>query len=148
MDKTKILYEILLILAVGFGFIAMLAAQNIIGERNAISASLNSPFSLKMDQAALLESENLKIKFLNVTDDSRCPSDVVCVWAGQVSVSFNIQKGGKNPGFFSMTSAGGQDTEISFEGYSIKLVRVEPYPKSSQQILPSDYAVVLAISKT
>lgn len=51
---------------------------------------------------------NLKIKFLNITEDSRCPSDVVCVWEGQATAVINIFKNDQNLGDFSLTSRAGR----------------------------------------
>ncbi len=43
---------------------------------------LNSPIKLHVNESAFIESENLQIT-LNRIDDSRCPSDVTCIWAGE-----------------------------------------------------------------
>ena len=65
-------------------------------KENLISAKLGEQFQLKVNQIAILKSDNIEIKFLNVTNDSRCPSDVTCVWEGEVKISVNVVKD-KNP---------------------------------------------------
>ena len=61
-------------------------------KENLISAKLGEQFQLKVNQIAILKSDNIEIKFLNVTNDSRCPSDVTCVWEGEVKMSVNVVK--------------------------------------------------------
>lgn len=55
-------------------------------------ASLNAPFQLKFGEVAAIESEELKIKFLNVTEDSRCPSNVECFWRGAATIEIEAFK--------------------------------------------------------
>lgn len=111
-----------------------------------INANLSVPFQLKVNQLAKIKSENIKIKFLNVTEDSRCPSDVQCVWAGQVTIVFQVYKNEQKVGNFSLSSL--TKPEITVGGYSIKLTNVISAPKSSgQPIEISDYVVTLVVSK-
>ena len=47
---------------------------------------INREFSLGIGQTASVEGEKLFIKFKAVLEDSRCPINVVCVWAGNGKV--------------------------------------------------------------
>jgi hypothetical protein len=107
-------------------------------------------FQLRINQTFSLESDGVKIKFLNVTADSRCPSDVTCIWQGETKVLVNIIENNQDRGNFSLTSrAGQQDLAVQvFDEYSINLVKVDPYPLSSKKISLSDYLVTFAISKS
>ena len=58
-----------------------------------IEANLDSEFVLQFNQSAEIKSEDMKITFLNVTSDSRCPSDVTCIWQGQAGIELDVQKG-------------------------------------------------------
>ncbi len=110
---------------------------------------LDVPFQLKINQVAFIKSENIKIIFMNVTEDSRCPSDVECIWEGQVTIVINIFKNNQFIGEFNLTSRTGFD-ELAikeFDGYSINLIKVEPYPISTQIIELSDYIVIFNVSK-
>jgi len=102
-------------------------------------------FQLKVNQTSSLESDGSKIKLLNVTADSRCPSDVTCVWQGEVKISVNIIKNNQDLGDFSLTSRAGQDLGINFDGHSIHVVKVEPYPSSGKKISTSEYMVTFAV---
>jgi len=106
-------------------------------------------FKLNFGQIKSIEAEGLKIKFTNVTEDSRCPEDVQCFWEGQITIVVNIIKNEQNLGDFSLTSRSGhEDLAIKeFNGYSMKLLAVDPYPKSEEKIELSNYVITLSISK-
>lgn len=114
-----------------------------------IIPDLDVPFQLKINQVAFIKSENIKIIFINVTEDSRCPSDVECIWEGQVTIVINIFLNNQFIGEFDLTSRGVDGLVIKeFDGYSISLIKVEPYPISTQIIELSDYIVTFIVSKT
>jgi hypothetical protein len=109
---------------------------------------LDVPFQLKIDQVAFIKSENIKIIFKNVTEDSRCPSDVECIWEGQVTIVINIFMDNQFIGQFNLTSSGFNGFVIKeFDGYSISLLKVDPYPISTEIIELNDYIVTFNVSK-
>lgn len=123
--------------------------EDIEQQRGLINANLDTEFQLKVDQKAVIKSENIEIKFLDVVEDSRCPSDVVCIWAGQTTVAVSVLKSGKNLGNFNLTIGTSENLNAkTFNGYSIKLIKLEPYPKSTQKIALSDYAATLIVNKS
>lgn len=114
-----------------------------------VNAGLNIPFTLKINQTAVITTENLKIKFLNVTEDSRCPSDVQCVWSGQAKVQINIVNNDRNVGTFNLTKRTGYEelSILKIDGYSITLEQVDPYPISTKKIESNGYSITLKIKK-
>lgn len=119
------------------------------GDMKTIPTINATQFQLKVNQTFSLESDDVKVKFLNVTADSRCPSGVTCIWQGEAKILVNIIKNNQDHGNFSLTSRDGQQNLASqvFDGYSIEVVKVEPYPSSGKRISLSDYLVTFAISK-
>ena len=117
--------------------------------QNPILVNFGSQFSLKVNQVALIESENLKIKFLNVEEDSRCPSEVQCVWPGQVKIIVNVVKNKRDFGGLHLISrVAEEDLAVkTFDGYSIRLIDVAPYPKKTEKLEISDYIVTLVVSQ-
>jgi hypothetical protein len=57
----------------------LIIMPNALGFTNSSKNVVLDQFQLKINQTAL-EPENVTVKFLNVTGDSRCPSDVTCIW--------------------------------------------------------------------
>jgi hypothetical protein len=111
--------------------------------------ALGSQFKLKVNQTTALKSDNIKVKLLNVTDDSRCPSDVECIWAGQVSVLVNVTKDDVKLGDVTLTlGAGNPELAVKKVGdYIVEVIEVNPYPISTHTIALSEYIVTLKVSK-
>ncbi|MCI0558257.1 MAG: hypothetical protein MN733_07155 [Nitrososphaera sp.] len=112
-----------------------------------VQAQLDEPFILKAGQTAYLQSENILLKFVEVSEDSRCPSDVVCVWAGRVTATVQVQKGSGPLQTLNLTSEGGIEVVEEFNGYEVSLMKLDPYPKSTAPIKASDYSAKLRVSK-
>jgi hypothetical protein len=104
---------------------------------------LGVPFQLGFNQTATIQ--DLQIKIANLTD-SRCPSDVTCVWQGQVKILIDINKNSQNLGNFSLSLNDKNLETRSFDHYSIHLIEVNPYPISTKKIQLSDYDVTLKLS--
>ncbi len=106
-------------------------------------------FQLKVNQTAS-EPNDISVKFLNVTGDSRCPSGVTCIWQGTSTILVNVIKNNQNLGNSSLTSRlGDNNATITIPGgYLLQVIQVEPYPTSGMRIPISDYTVTFAISKS
>ena len=118
-------------------------------EEDLIPAELGEQFQLTVNQTAFIESENMKITFSDVLEDSRCPSDVVCVWEGQISVLVSILQNEQPLGELMLTGRAGNEELATegLEGYSIRLVLADPYPISTEIIELSDYVITLVVTK-
>jgi hypothetical protein len=136
-----------------FGFITFFNIIFLAGciqpDFSVVPAELDKPFQLKINQTGFIKGENIKIIFLNVTEDSRCPSDVECIWPGQVTILIDIFKSFQSIGEFNLTIPGESDeiAIIEFDGYSLKMIKVEPYPISTQEIKLSDYIITFIVNK-
>lgn len=126
--------------------ILRIANQSTPRSNNLVPAQLNVPFQLRVNQTATISSENLQIKFVNVTGDSRCPADVACIWAGEVTIEVNVRKNGRNIGNFSLSSL--LNSQINVDRYSLRFTNV-----SSGRLLVnrpidiSNYVVTLVVSR-
>jgi len=104
---------------------------------------LGVPFHIQFNQTATIQ--DIQIKIANLTD-SRCPSDVTCIWQGQAKVLFVINKNSQNLGNFSLILNDKNSEARSFDHYSIQIIKVDPYPISTKKIQLSDYDVTLKLS--
>ncbi len=117
-----------------------------------VPAEFGTPFNLKINQTAFIESENIKIKFVDVTEDSRCPTGVVCVWEGQATILVDSVLGSEDFNRFHLTIRGsggsvdGSDSKV-IGPYSVTIKSLQPYPKASEKIQPSDYVAELVVEK-
>jgi hypothetical protein len=114
-----------------------------------ITAKLEDPFQLAINQTAVITANNVSMQFLDVPEDSRCPAFVACIWTGQVMVSLNISKFSSVPLFLNLTLAPSpsNSSATGVDGHIIKLLQVEPYPIRDEEIAKSDYRATFLISE-
>jgi hypothetical protein len=87
------------------------------------------------------------ICFDAVVTDSRCPTNVVCVWQGYAEVKLRLVQGGENISFklATINLNGALQNETTINGIRIKLLEVLPYP-GNVGYNPNDYKVKLQIN--
>jgi hypothetical protein len=84
------------------------------------------------------------VKFLKVVEDSRCPSDVNCIWEGQAIVLVEVAETGKETQQLELRYGKRINKRIlSSEGYSLKGMSLSPYP-SSTNIDKMDYVLLVS----
>lgn len=110
-----------------------------------ISANLEEPFKLKIGHSAFFQEEGLRITFVNVTRDSRCPAGVECFWAGEVGVLLKAEKGAGTEEFELFLPR--YAASIGFDKYEIELVSVSPYPVQGEKIESSEYEAGFVVSR-
>jgi len=109
---------------------------------------LGESFELSLNQEKQADGEDLNVKFVAVPEDSRCPSDVTCVWAGQVKVTLALSKNGQAAENQDILLSGGsENAEITWKEYKIALLEVAPYPKSGQDQRDA-YRIQLQVTRT
>lgn len=106
---------------------------------------LGQPFALPIGEIITLEDGGI-IAFDGVSEDSRCPSDVQCVWAGQVIVDLTVTSPQSQSGQVSLTLMGGQSDPILTGNYAITLLAVDPYPETSDPFDASSYVATLQVT--
>lgn len=109
---------------------------------------LNDTIELAINKSAINNEEQLTISIDSVLSDSRCPSDVVCVWEGNAEVRFLLNNDDKKTKFI-LNSHGGDNypSDTVVAGYNIELVELRPYPVSTSKISNSEYVADLLIKK-
>lgn len=112
-------------------------------------ARVGRPFTLRAGRQVTLKGEKLSIKFAAVTQDSRCPSDVTCVWAGNAAVRLDVSTNRKNGKSLTLNTGRSSSLagEAEYQGYKVKLVDLGPYPRSDYRIAAGDYVVTLLVTK-
>jgi hypothetical protein len=109
---------------------------------NAQAVDAGAEVTLAPGETASVNAAEIKVRFISVIDDSRCPRDVTCVWAGEVRLLLEMQ-----------TARGPQPIEIRERGsaiaggYRVTLLQVEPQPMSTAKIAPQEYRAKIVIEK-
>jgi len=109
-------------------------------------AGLNEEFSLAPGQTMGITGEDLEVRFIEVSGDSRCATGVTCVWAGEVMAVTEIVMDGRTERL-ELTEPGLNDAPagVSIQNYRFTF-RVEPYPNQDSQIKPEDYRLMMVVS--
>lgn len=87
----------------------------------------------------------VKIAFVELVEDSRCPVDVECVWAGNAKIKIRVTKNGKSRVFElnSMTTA----QPPSYAGYRFKLKSLSPELRSNVRVNRNAYEATIEMVK-
>ena len=101
---------------------------------------LGSEFGLKPGGTAEVQSTGLRVTFLGVRSDSRCPADVLCIQAGDAVVGLRV-------GTAEVELRSNSAPEAAVGVYNIRVQRVEPYVYTSRPIAPNDYRAVLVVTR-
>ena len=107
-------------------------------------AALNQEFELKAGEKVSVEG--LKIDFEMVAEDSRCPVDVTCVWAGNAKVVLKVSKRGRRASGFTLNT-GLEPRHKLYYGYDVKLVSLNPHLKKGEKIKKGDYVARLVVTR-
>jgi hypothetical protein len=123
-------------------FIIVLAVALAACGRGGSAAELDAPIQLAPGQSAVFADPKLEVQFSGIENDSRCPADVTCVWAGEIIVQLTVRSGGKT------TQHSIKETEsATVAGATITVLQVLPARTSSQRIAPDDYRVTLKVTR-
>lgn len=104
---------------------------------------LGKAFTMKIGDAITLN--DLRLTFRSVDADSRCPTDVVCVWAGDGEVALKIDQNGKSAVAALHTTLDPKKTE--WNGYTISLVSLSPSRRSDTAVKSEDYRAEILVTR-
>jgi hypothetical protein len=101
---------------------------------------------VRAGQEVTVAAHKLKIKFVAVREDSRCPQGVQCIWAGNARIAVTLSRArakAANVELNTMTGA----REIAYGNYTVELASLAPHPV--QSVLPKarDYVATFVVSK-
>jgi hypothetical protein len=101
-------------------------------------------FDIAVGQTVEVQGTPMTIRFSGVAEDSRCPVDVQCVWAGNAIVRLTISTSGGTATDASLnTTLDPKSTTAS--GYTIRLAALKPVPRSGTTIPASAYVATLEV---
>lgn len=110
--------------------------------RDGSAADLDLPIQLAPGQSAVFAAQKLEVRFASIETDSRCPSDVTCVWAGEVIVRLAVRSDGK-----TTQHSVKESQTATVDGYTVTVLQVLPARSSSQPVAPADYRVTLKVTR-
>ncbi|MCT2561639.1 hypothetical protein [Chryseobacterium herbae] len=108
---------------------------------------------LNQGENKFLKEYEMNVTFKGVSEDSRCPEGVNCIWAGVAVAQIEVMGTYTRPVVLLLASSdnAGRNYYMSeeFNGYTISLKEITPFPKSEGGVkaLEGKYKVALTIKK-
>ncbi len=115
----------------------------------AVYTQIEAADSVRIRVGQTIVVEGVRVIFGAVVNDSRCPVDVVCVWAGDAEAQFAVEL---NCDCRAPTYALNLHTTLEPRsgdayGFRVTLLRVLPEPRSTTVILPGSYSAWIRLVK-
>ena len=102
----------------------------------AVIVEPGASFTLAQGQTATVRGTETRITFKQVREDSRCPVDVTCVWAGDAKIEIVIEPNGSGvTRILSITSP----NETRVGNLRIRFVGLSPVPRQADGNAPRNY---------
>jgi len=112
----------------------------------AIVAEPGMEFSLPVGKTAVVNGNGPRLTFNQVREDSRCPVDVTCVWAGDAKIEVTVSQNGSRDDtkVLSITSP---NNEVRSGDLQIRLLDLAPTPRQADASQPRAYVARLVVSR-
>lgn len=116
-----------------------------------VDVTVDQPFVLEGGQEATITGANLRLRFTQVLEDSRCPTLVECFWTGQARITVVAESDGLEPTIveFNTNPAPGLTVDTAaVAGYTITLHSLDPYPHNADDAYAlEDYRATLMVRR-
>jgi hypothetical protein len=109
----------------------------------AITAQPGVEFAISVGETATLAGTDTRITFKEVREDSRCPIDVTCVWAGDAKIAIIISRSGsaEDTRIISLTPP---NNDSRAENFRVRFVGLAPVPRQADHT-PRRYIAQLIV---
>lgn len=100
-----------------------------------------------------LKEYQMNVTFKGISEDSRCPKDVTCIWAGVAVAQVEVMGVATRPMTLNIATMDNKGRNYSksadFNGYTISLADVQPYPGAAEgtKALNGKYKIGIVIKK-
>jgi hypothetical protein len=111
-----------------------------------IPAEPGVAFELPVGKTAALNGNATRITFKQVKEDSRCPTDVTCVWAGDARIELTISRNGSSDDTKTL-SLSPANSEARSGDLQIRFVGLRPVPRQADGNGPRAYVAQLVVNR-
>jgi hypothetical protein len=103
----------------------------------ATAAKRAETLRVQINKEKRFAKSKLSVRFVELIEDSRCPTDTNCIWAGNAKIKIRVSKNGRSQDLTLDTN--GPHQAATAEGYSIQLISLTPAPRSNIRINRNGY---------
>jgi hypothetical protein len=131
-----------------FLVVLCLLAVTACDEQNPVgpTVGVNERFTLAPGEVATVRDVDVNVQFVDVTGDSRCPADALCIQGGDALVRIRVLDRDATSAYELHTGDSSRAT-VKHNQHRIALVELQPYPFSSRTIAPGEYRATLTVSR-
>jgi hypothetical protein len=116
-----------------------------------VTFALGQEFAIGGGQEAVFSGDDLRVRFSELLEDSRCPTEVQCFWTGQARIAVIVHPNGRRSttAYFNTNPAPGENVQsVRADGYAVELKKLEPYPRTPDDPIPfEDYRATLLVTQ-
>jgi hypothetical protein len=106
---------------------------------------VNARVVLTPGETADIRGAGIRLRFVGVIADSRCPADAICIQLGEAIVRIDVLPAAGERATYDLHS--GNMQPVRHGDLTIALIEIAPYPYSNRPIGPGDYRATLGISR-
>ena len=100
---------------------------------------------MRIGETAYIADTRFSVRANAVPEDSRCPVDAVCVWAGNARVALTVRDG-PNADDVELNSTLDPRAAVRWT-YRVELADVQPVPRAGHPTPPQDYVLRLVATR-
>lgn len=130
----KLFFSILILTLCFAGFVSTATAQ----------AKEKQEIKMLVGTKKKASRSKLTVKFLSVVEDSRCPEDANCVWAGNAKIKISVKSADQPEEFFELNTNTGA-TGTTYGRYAVYLTELTPIfngdPKTSRIAYKATFSI-------
>jgi hypothetical protein len=102
---------------------------------------------LAIGESAQIRDTGISVCFVEVVEDSRCPTGTECFWAGDASVKIRLDMPEAPPTSYILHTNKEFANEVVHAGIRISLVSLKPYPTSESTLRRDEYQITLLLNR-
>ena len=151
MNDTGRFFLLLLPLALAIAIACSDDSPNTPGDGTGVPTTplvqLGVSVDLKIGETLGAENSEWSVTLAGVASDSRCPRDVTCVWAGEVTVSLVSRQRDKDSVELDLTLGPIGVPSAAFNEFRVTLQAVSPAPIAGQTIPLEEYVATIVVNR-
>ena len=111
------------------------------------SAIRDETFVLRYGNTEQLGND-LRVSFVELVEDSRCPASVQCVWQGNGAIRLDVAAAGRSQSI-KLNTVGGTTfpREATAEGYTFILMELDPQRATPDPVPPQQYRATIRVTR-
>lgn len=88
----------------------------------------------------------LTVTFIGVSSDSRCPAAAICITSGEATLQFAFYANSRSANNVLQVYDPDKKRTV-YEGFSVEVQTLAPYPITFNSIKPEDYRVTVKVDR-